>query len=152
MGEICAKQAQNFTAKFRRYTTNLVHPLGLAENQDFAASVQTAPCPSWAFFPAPCHSAPTPLTDPLTSRYLTSADLYFKMLGFIQDLVYLSEVDRIFNLGQVGPCSILNQYGYGGKIRTGQWACLSLSSKPKMRVTEKMGQKICCHKHSKTEL
>ena len=64
-----------FCRKFRRCTTNLVHPCGLAENQDFATSVQSLPCPKWAF-PAPCHSAPTPLTDPLTSGYLTSADLY----------------------------------------------------------------------------
>ena len=70
---------ENYTAKFRRKfcrcTTNLIHPLDLAEHQDFAASVQTSLCPGWAF-PAPCHFAPTPFTDPLTSRYLTSADLF----------------------------------------------------------------------------
>ena len=72
--------------------------------------------------------------------------------GFIQDLICLSEADRIFNLGQVGPSSTLNQYGHEGKISSGQWACLSVSSKAKMRVTEKMGQKLCCHKHLETEL
>ena len=93
---------ENFTAKFCRKfrccTTNLVHPLGLAENQDFAASVQTSPCPGWAF-PAPCHSAPTPLTDPLASRYLTSADLYlgawFKILSICLKLIVSSIWDRL---------------------------------------------------------
>ena len=64
---------EKFTAKFSHRTTNLVHPL--VENQYFASSVQILPCPGWTF-PAPSHSAPNPLTDPITSRYLTSADLY----------------------------------------------------------------------------
>ena len=72
--------------------------------------------------------------------------------GLIQDLVYLSEVDRIFNLGQVGPCSTLSRYGYRGKTSSGQWTCPSVTSKAKMRVTEKMGQKLSCHKRLKTEL
>ena len=90
------------------------------------------------------HSQTHELVDTLPHRPLLG--------GLLQDLVYLSEVDRIFNLGRVGPCSTLDQYGYRGKISSGQWTCPSVSSKAKMRVTEKISQNICCHKHLKTEL
>ena len=54
------------------------------------------------------HSQTHELVDTLPHRPLLGR--------LIQDLVYLSGVDRIFNLGQVGPCSTLNQYGYRGNI------------------------------------
>ena len=131
--EVCGKQTRKFASKFRRCRTNLVvHPLGLAENKDFARF-----CPNFAVFRLGVSSTLPDTLPPQT---------------FVEDLVNLSEVDRIFNVGTVGPCSTLNQYGYGGKISSGQWACLSVSSKAKMQVTEKMGQKFCCHKHMKTEL
>ena len=59
-----------------KISLNLVHPISLDGNQDFAAAVQTSLSPRRAF-PAPCHCAPTPLTEPFTSRCLTSTYLLF---------------------------------------------------------------------------
>ena len=70
MGKTNTKLHRQISPQIRCGKTKLIHPLALAENQDFAQGL----------------------------------------------LVYLCEVDRILNLGQVGPCDTLNQYGYGGNL------------------------------------
>ena len=129
-GAMCAKTCTkvslpDLTGNFAAAKQNLAHPSPWPRIKILPLLSKISPCPSWAF--------------PIRCIILPSTDLCWRQT---QNLLCLSEDASIFNLGQAGLSTALSQYGYGGKISSGQWACLSVSSEDKVLVTETMGQKM----------
>ena len=106
VGDIWAKQARKFRRK--TFAANFVADFAEPRPPSRPGWISRFRrfCPSFAVSRLGVPQHPATLlqcrshTHELVDRYLTSQTFTW---GVIQDFVYLSEVDRIFNLGQAGP-------------------------------------------------